>query len=90
MYAVAVAVFAFSGMVGSLLVGAFVNKFGRFVLNYLIKYETYMCCYIRRGGLLVNNVFSLLGAIFLGVSKTANSFALIIIGRFFIGVFSGI
>jgi len=72
MYAVAVAVFAFSGMVGSLLVGAFVNKFG------------------RRGGLLVNNVFSLLGAIFLGVSKTANSFALIIIGRFFIGVFSGL
>lgn len=72
MYALAVSAFAFTGMIGSLLVGPVVKKFG------------------RRGGLMVNNIISLVAAAFLGFSKLANSFAMIVIGRALIGVFAGL
>ena len=38
---------------------------------------------------MVNNVISVIAAIFLGVTKPANSYALLIIGRIIIGVFAG-
>ncbi|XP_039270735.1 solute carrier family 2, facilitated glucose transporter member 5-like [Styela clava] len=72
MYALAVSAFAFTGMIGSLLVGPVVRKFG------------------RRGGLMVNNIISLVAAAFLGFSKLANSFPMIVIGRALIGVFAGL
>lgn len=71
-YAIAVSVFAFTGMIGSLLVGPVVRKFG------------------RRGGLMVNNAISLVAAIFLGFSKLAGSFAMLVIGRALIGIFAGL
>ena len=45
--------------------------------------------FFRLGGLMVNNIVSIAAAIFLGVTKPANSFALLIIGRIIIGVFAG-
>nr|CAB3266209.1 solute carrier family 2, facilitated glucose transporter member 5-like [Phallusia mammillata] len=72
MYAIAVSAFALAGMLGSLLVGPVVGKFG------------------RRGGLMVNNIISFVAALCLGLAKPANSFPLIIVGRFFIGVFAGL
>lgn len=44
----------------------------------------------RCGGLMVNNCISLIAAVFLGFSKLANSFIMIIIGRVFIGIFAGV
>jgi len=38
---------------------------------------------------MVNNLISFVAALCLGLAKPANSFALIIIGRFLIGVFAG-
>lgn len=46
--------------------------------------------YGRKGGLLINNIFVLLAAIFQGLSKWAGYYEMIIIGRFFIGINSGL
>ncbi|XP_032899533.1 solute carrier family 2, facilitated glucose transporter member 11-like isoform X2 [Amblyraja radiata] len=44
----------------------------------------------RRNSLLLNNAFVLIGALFMGLSKTAKSFEMIVIGRFFSGINSGV
>ncbi|XP_059844359.1 solute carrier family 2, facilitated glucose transporter member 11-like isoform X2 [Hypanus sabinus] len=44
----------------------------------------------RRNSLLLSNVFVLVGALLMGLSRTAKSFEMIIIGRFFSGVNSGV
>ncbi|KAM4578417.1 solute carrier family 2, facilitated glucose transporter member 11-like isoform 1-T1 [Fundulus diaphanus] len=44
----------------------------------------------RRGTLLANNVFSLVAALLMGLSSSAGSFELLIIGRFLIGINAGI
>eukprot|EP00096_Caligus_rogercresseyi_P015440 TRINITY_DN7878_c0_g1_i1.p1 TRINITY_DN7878_c0_g1~~TRINITY_DN7878_c0_g1_i1.p1 ORF type:complete len:482 (+),score=118.63 TRINITY_DN7878_c0_g1_i1:104-1549(+) len=44
----------------------------------------------RKGGLLWNNVLAILGAIFLFFSQMSGSYILLIIGRFIIGINSGI
>ena len=46
-------------------------------------------CFRRRGGLMASNVLSFAAAAFLGLAKTANSFAMILIGRVLIGIFVG-
>ena len=43
----------------------------------------------RKNGLMVNNLFSLLAAIFMGISKPINVFWTILVGRVFIGIFAG-
>ncbi|MEQ2173250.1 hypothetical protein GOODEAATRI_030045, partial [Goodea atripinnis] len=44
----------------------------------------------RRGTLLANNAFSLMAALLMGLSSTAGSFELLIIGRLLIGMNAGI
>uniref|UniRef100_UPI00398E9567 solute carrier family 2, facilitated glucose transporter member 11-like n=1 Tax=Pristiophorus japonicus TaxID=55135 RepID=UPI00398E9567 len=44
----------------------------------------------RRNSLLLNNVFILVGALLMGLSKTAKSFEMILIGRFCSGINSGV
>ncbi|XP_052121869.1 solute carrier family 2, facilitated glucose transporter member 1 isoform X3 [Frankliniella occidentalis] len=44
----------------------------------------------RKGGLLLNNVFVILSAILQGASKSAGSYEMIILGRFLIGINSGL
>lgn len=42
-----------------------------------------------KGGLLLNNIFIVIGAALMAFSKLANSYELIIVGRFFVGINSG-
>ncbi|KAJ1525394.1 hypothetical protein ONE63_010209 [Megalurothrips usitatus] len=44
----------------------------------------------RKGGLLLNNIFVVASSILQGASKSANSYEMIIIGRFLIGISSGL
>lgn len=44
----------------------------------------------RKQGLVANNLFVFLGAIFMGISKRMNQYSLLIIGRFFIGISAGV
>lgn len=44
----------------------------------------------RKGGLLINNVFVILATLLQGFSKSFSSFEMIILGRFFIGLNSGL
>ncbi|XP_051888052.1 solute carrier family 2, facilitated glucose transporter member 11-like isoform X2 [Pristis pectinata] len=44
----------------------------------------------RRNSLLLSNAFVLIGALLMGLSRTAKSFEVIIIGRFFSGINSGV
>lgn len=44
----------------------------------------------RRGGLMLNNVISLIAALCLGLAKTVGSYPLIVIGRAIIGIFAGL
>lgn len=44
----------------------------------------------RKGGLLLNNVFVLAASILEGASKSAGSYEMIILGRFLIGINSGL
>ncbi|XP_078410082.1 solute carrier family 2, facilitated glucose transporter member 11-like [Cetorhinus maximus] len=44
----------------------------------------------RKGSLLSSNIFVLIGALLMALSKTVKSFELIIIGRFFAGINSGV
>jgi len=38
---------------------------------------------------MISNIFSIVAAIYLGVTKPARSFALLVIGRIIIGIFTG-
>ncbi|XP_041957751.1 solute carrier family 2, facilitated glucose transporter member 11b isoform X1 [Alosa sapidissima] len=46
--------------------------------------------YGRKGTLMMNNIFALLAAFFMGISQTTHLFELLIIGRFLIGINAGI
>uniref|UniRef100_A0A8C5P369 Solute carrier family 2 (facilitated glucose transporter), member 7 n=1 Tax=Jaculus jaculus TaxID=51337 RepID=A0A8C5P369_JACJA len=67
-----VSMFPLGGLLGSLIVGLLVDKYG------------------RKGTLLINNVFSIVPAILMGVSKVARTFELIIFSRVLVGICAGI
>lgn len=48
-----------------------------------------LCCPCRKGTLLINNVFAIIPAILMGVSKVAKAFELIIFSRVMLGVCAG-
>ncbi|KAM3876245.1 solute carrier family 2, facilitated glucose transporter member 9-like [Diretmus argenteus] len=59
----------------------------------LVKISTLMASCsssVRRGTLLVNNCFSLVGAVLLAAGERAGSFEMLIIGRFIVGIHAGI
>ena len=51
--------------------------------------KTVLLFVCRRGGLMFNNILSVIAAACLALSKYVNSFELIVVGRIFIGLFSG-
>lgn len=48
-----------------------------------------LCCPCRKGTLLINNIFAIVPAILMGVSKVAKAFELIIFSRVVVGVCAG-
>ncbi|XP_050429864.1 solute carrier family 2, facilitated glucose transporter member 1-like isoform X2 [Adelges cooleyi] len=71
-WAIAVSIFCFGGMIGGLLTGVVAEKYG------------------RKGGLLVSNVLVIFSALLQGISKMCSSYELIVVGRFLIGINSGL
>ena len=59
--------------------------------NHLLtlKYDNLYCCVFRKGGLLLNNVVGIFGALAMGASKVSELYELLIMGRYLIGVNCG-
>lgn len=45
---------------------------------------------VRKGTLLFNNIFSIVPAIMMGLSEVANSYEMIIVARFLVGICAGL
>lgn len=102
----AVSIFCVGGMIGGSLTGFVSERLGRFVshdqhhpcdvihfahlTSSVITAKIGITYSYRKGGLLLNNVFAFLAAALLGFSKLAGSYEMIIAGRFFIGLNSGL
>ncbi|XP_061736921.1 solute carrier family 2 member 15b isoform X2 [Nerophis ophidion] len=72
LYSLTVSIFAIGGMIGAMLVGKLVTKFG------------------RKGTLVRSSVLVFIGGGLMGLSRACREPAMIIIGRFIVGVHSGI
>ncbi|XP_054635048.1 solute carrier family 2 member 15b isoform X2 [Dunckerocampus dactyliophorus] len=72
LYSLTVSIFAIGGMIGALLVGKLVTKYG------------------RKGTLVKSTVLVFLGGALMGLSRAWREPAMVIIGRFIVGVHSGI
>ena len=59
--------------------------------DYLLnkKQDTLYSCSYRKGGLLLNNVVGIFGALAMGASKVSELYELLIMGRYLIGVNCG-
>ena len=60
--------------------------------DYLLnkKQDTLYSCSYRKGGLLLNNVVGIFGALAMGASKVSELYELLIMGRYLIGVNCGV
>ncbi|XP_055500593.1 solute carrier family 2, facilitated glucose transporter member 9 isoform X1 [Leucoraja erinacea] len=65
-------------------ISAIGGLFGAFIVTFLLNRLG------RKGTLLLNNGFAILAALLMSLSETADSFELLIVGRFVIGVSGGI
>nr|XP_057930494.1 solute carrier family 2 member 15b [Doryrhamphus excisus] len=72
LYSLTVSIFAIGGMIGALLVGKLVTKYG------------------RKGTLVKSTVLVFLGGTLIGLSRAWREPSMVIIGRFIVGVHSGI
>ena len=54
-----------------------------------LEYGNLYCCVYRKGGLLLNNVVGIFGALAMGASKVSELYELLIMGRYLIGVNCG-
>ncbi|XP_065223256.1 solute carrier family 2, facilitated glucose transporter member 1-like isoform X2 [Planococcus citri] len=71
-YAAAVAIFCFGGMIGGLMAGAVAETLG------------------RKWAIILNNILVFIAALLMGLSRKFGSYYMLIIGRLFIGVNSGL
>ncbi|CAG13271.1 unnamed protein product, partial [Tetraodon nigroviridis] len=79
LYSLTVSIFAIGGMIGALLVGRLVTRYGRMTVS------------LRRKGTLVRaTVLVFIGGALMGFSRVCRMPAMVIIGRFITGVHSGI
>ena len=60
-----------------------------FVLFLITMNESFNFHFYRKGGLLLNNVVGILGALAMGASKVSELYELLIMGRYLIGVNCG-
>ena len=56
---------------------------------HTLKYYNLYCYVFRKGGLLLNNVVGIFGALAMGASKVSELYELLIMGRYLIGVNCG-
>ena len=66
------------------------GKFNLILMFFLSLLLMFVLCFKRKKGLLYNNVLAIIAALLMGLSKTCNSYEMIIIGRFFIGLNCGL
>lgn len=92
LYSLAVSIFAIGGMLGGFIGGMVANRFGRLVCPPTNPKKptnpiSFFCC--RKGGLLLNNILGISGGCLMGFTKVSNSYEMLFIGRFIIGVNCG-
>lgn len=63
------------------------------ILYIQVSIFTFACVYVcvssRKGGLLLNNVLGIAGACLMGFTKVFNSYEMLFLGRFIIGLNCG-
>lgn len=99
MYSLTVSIFAIGGMIGALLVGKLVTKYGRLVRMWMIFKDMLNACLClnkegsvcpnRKGTLVRASVLVFIGGTLMGFSRWCRMPAMVIIGRFITGVHSG-
>lgn len=87
LYSIAVSIFAIGGMLGGFSGGMVANKFGRCVVEAFEAGLTVLV--FRKGGLLLNNILGIGGACLMWCTKITNSYEVLFLGRFIIGVNCG-
>lgn len=93
LYSLAVSIFAIGGMLGGFSGGMVANRFGRYeearlLLICFSLISLFLFCF-RKGGLLLNNILGISGACLMWFTKMANSYEMLFLGRFIIGVNCG-
>ncbi|KAI3357340.1 hypothetical protein L3Q82_015486 [Scortum barcoo] len=84
LWSLSVAIFSVGGMFGSFSVSLFVNRFG------LAGTSPPPSLMITPNSMLMANALAFVAAAFMGFSKLAASFEMLIIGRFIVGLYSGL
>lgn len=92
-----VSMFTLGGLIGTSVGGTLSVKLGRYgdiiifgkTNSSFVTSKSYCVVSFRRGTLLANNAFSLTAALLMGLSSTAGSFELLIIGRLLSGMNAG-
>lgn len=76
-------------MIGGAVTGTYPNNHQHTSMNTSYLVGTVADRFGRKGALLLNNIFVLLASIFQGISKSSGYYEMIILGRLFIGINSG-
>ncbi|KAB0357588.1 hypothetical protein FD754_001744 [Muntiacus muntjak] len=77
LWALSVAIFSVGGMISSFLIGIISQWLGRYGAG-------------EKRAMLFNNALAVLGGTLMGLAKAAASYEMLILGRFFIGAYSGL
>lgn len=89
-WSIAVSIFCIGGMIGGAITGKLISNLFHLICIDIPYLGVVADQFGRKGGLLLNNVLVILATISEGAAKSAGSYEMIILGRFLIGINSGL